>query len=178
MTAAVIDPAAFDTFLDDVDKAVRGAYETAGATDDVRVRSERQMVWAAEIPEILEPAVAHLLGAAAERFTGSVRSMTRLLEADVSWLGLSEADASSNRKRGLPKIDAVRKVPLIMTKAAGAGSGWGVTGSDASGKRRIRRCARCGSFMEDLHPKERHPAWLLQMHKECVCSGAWVLVDA
>jgi len=181
ISSATIDPVSFDALLNDIDKAVRTAYDTAALADDALSRAEREMQWSGSVPEVLQPVLAHLTPSspAFEKFMSEVRSLSALWSADVSWLGVSEGDAQRSKRQRVMRYDAVRKVPLVPTKGAGIGAGWGVVGTGGAGgtMRKVRRCVRCGAFMEDIHPKERHPGWLLTMHKECVCSGVWVLVD-
>lgn len=179
VSAAVVAPSAFEAFLDDVDKAVHAAY--ADLPDAARVTAERQVQWSARVPEALRPAVTHLLGPGARNLVSRVAKAAELWGCDCAWLGLSEDDVRAGRRRGAPYVDAVRKVPLVPTDAfGGGGAAWSTAvAATAPGARarRLRRCVRCGAFMEDIHPKEKHPLWLMSMHKECPCSGAWVLVD-
>lgn len=177
-TSSPVDLPAFEALLDDVDRSVKPILTQPTHPPNPR-HTENLLLWTPHIPENMLPPARSLLTTSAAKLAASIRSAPALNAHDTSRLGLDDrADAGTHRG---PRVDAVRKIPLVRTKAGGA-AGWGGTVAEGGGRRegaqvRVRRCVRCAALMEDIHPKERWPAWVLQAHKECVCGGSWALVD-
>ncbi len=142
----------------DVDKAVRDAYTAADFSSEQRGAAEKQMLVNAEVPDVLMPAVGHLLTTTLPRLLAELPDTSRIYFADLKWLGLH--DDRATREWGRTRaVDVVRKVVL-------------------GAETRQRRCTRCAAVMEDLSPVgERGEGWLMFAQKFCVCFGNWIAVE-
>jgi mediator of RNA polymerase II transcription subunit 16 len=59
------------------------------------------------------------------------------------------------------------------------GGGGGADG-ERKRKKQLRRCVRCGSYMEDVTLNQagytlHHANWLMGVAKHCVCGNSWML---
>ncbi len=110
------------------------------------------MLISAEVPEVLMPAVTHLLTESLERLTGEV-DISDLYFLDVSPLGLSD-DRGSDAWKKENSLDAIRKVTIAK---------------DA----KVRRCTRCCSVMEETTPMAGSSVWMFSMQRTCFCGSHW-----
>ncbi|KAF2088775.1 hypothetical protein K490DRAFT_63988 [Saccharata proteae CBS 121410] len=200
--ASPVQPPHLVQLINDVDAAVRGAYEKAGWGGDERRRAEREMLVSGRVPGVLEGVVGRLLGVdtsgSGEEGGGNsgqgVGGLQKVCEAqqgvnvagvmfmDLRWLGLREG----RRERAWwdeHTVDVLRKVVLRNGSKTGAGAvegrEGGIASAPSSGRATSsavaprRRCARCASVMEDK--EGRGEAWLGSFHKACACGSSWVL---
>ncbi|XPS74919.1 Mediator of RNA polymerase II transcription subunit 16 [Ascochyta lentis] len=87
----------------------------------------------------------------------------------IRGLGTQEHPVTSNTQTGRRRSDSLQS-------ARGDG------GVDADGRRKkqLRRCVRCGSYMEDVTINQvgytpHHANWLMGIAKHCVCGNSWML---
>jgi mediator of RNA polymerase II transcription subunit 16 len=83
-------------------------------------------------------------------------------------------------------ISAAKEANVAQVGGGGGGGalGLGITqdATLASKKDKLRRCVRCGAYMEDVVPgtpgyANQHVTWLINVAKHCVCGSAWSLVE-
>ncbi|KAK7511563.1 mediator complex, subunit Med16 [Phyllosticta citriasiana] len=134
--------------VDEVDKAVRHAYEKAQFSDERRKATEREMLISAEIPDVLMPVVTHLFRLTA-KILESVDA-SRVMYYDLRWLGLGE-DRRTKQWNERNTVDVLRKVVL--------------TEKDVK-----RKCVKCGSLSKDMEWRG--------IHNRCSCGSPWVMGGA
>ncbi|KAK8156331.1 mediator complex, subunit Med16 [Phyllosticta citrichinensis] len=138
-----------NAIIDEVDKAVRHAYEKAQFNDERRKATEREMLIWAEIPDVLMPVVTHLF-----RFTTKILETvdaSKVMYYDLRWLGLGE-DRRTKQWNQRNTVDVLRKVVL--------------TEKDVK-----RKCVKCGSLSKDTE-------WRWGIHNKCSCGSPWVMGGA
>lgn len=146
----------FEPILAEVDNGIKKAYLAAGVGETDRQVIEKEMLIAADIPEILVGIVQHLLYNTLENLHQDI-DPGELYFRDHSWLGLTD-DRRSDAFRKNHVIDIMRKIVL---------------GEDV----RVRRCTRCCAIMEDLLPQRGGNMWVAKMHSACLCGSSWMLVS-
>jgi mediator of RNA polymerase II transcription subunit 16 len=87
----------------------------------------------------------------------------------VRGLGTQEHPVTSNTQTGRSRSDSIQSV----------GGGGGADG-ERKRKKQLRRCVRCGSYMEDVTLNQagytlHHANWLMGVAKHCVCGNSWML---
>ena len=146
----------FERILAEVDNGIKKAYLAADVGENDRQVIEKEMLIAADIPEILVGIVQHLLYNTLENLHQDI-DPGELYFRDHSWLGLTD-DRRSDAFRKNHVIDAIRKIVL---------------GEDV----RVRRCTRCCAIMEDLLPQRGGNMWMSNMQRMCLCGSSWILVS-
>lgn len=131
--------------VDEVEKAVRGAYEKAQFNDERRKATEREMLISAEIPDVLMPVVTKVI-LITDKIMGTVDA-SKILYHDLRSLGLGE-DKRTKAWNERNTVDVLRKVVL-------------------SEKDVKRRCVRCGSLSKDMDWRG--------VHNKCSCGGPWAM---
>ncbi|KAF2018963.1 hypothetical protein BU24DRAFT_109366 [Aaosphaeria arxii CBS 175.79] len=199
-----------DSLLSEATQLVRACYKRANLSEQARNEAERELILG-RVPDVLVPAARRLLtdflfdekqqphGALLDRF-----DVAKVMFFDTTWLGFQE---SKHAKAYFDThiVDVCQKVVLRGTGAqqhpagnqngsaatAGrgrsdsVGGGKGGEGGDEKEKRRkslLRRCVRCGSYMDDVTQgmpgySMHHVSWLIGVAKHCVCGNAWMLVE-
>lgn len=163
MQAAGANPGApaiyFEVFSAQVDQLVKEAYGAAGVGDALKAQAERDLFIRAEVPDALMPAIRRLLVDTWPRFLMQpVVDLGRIHKHDIAWLGFTE-DRWTRRWHEKHVVDVLRKT-VVMPGVA-----------------KVRRCARCGMYMEDILPGPQWPAWVMMNMKNCVCLGNWSNVE-
>lgn len=146
----------FERILAEVDNGIKKAYIAAGVGESDRQVIEKEMLIAADVPEILVGVVQHLLHTTLENLNQDI-DPGELYFRDHSWLGLTD-DRRSDAFRQDNVVDAVRKMVL---------------GEDV----RVRRCTRCCAIMEDLLPQRGVNLWMTNMQRMCLCGSSWMLIS-
>ena len=145
----------FERVLAEVDNGIKKAYQASGLSENDRQITEKGMLIAADVPEILVGVVQHLLHTTLENLNQEI-DLGELYFRDHSWLGLID-DRRSDVYRQAHVIDAIRKIEL---------------GDNV----RLRRCTRCCAVMEDLLPQRGSNVWMTNMQRLCLCGSSWMLV--
>lgn len=146
----------FERILAEIDSGIKKAYLAAGVGETNRQVIEKEMLIAADVPEILVGVVHHLLHITLESLSHEV-DLGELYFRDHSWLGLTD-DRRSDAFRQNSVIDAIRKIVL---------------GEHV----RVRRCTRCCAIMEDLLPQRGGNLWMTNMQRMCLCGSSWMLIS-
>lgn len=146
----------FERILAEIDSGIKKAYLAAGVGETDRQVIEKEMLIAADVPEILVGVVHHLLHITLENLSHEV-DLGELYFKDHSWLGLTD-DRRSDAFRQNSVIDAIRKIVL---------------GEHV----RVRRCTRCCAIMEDLLPQRGSNLWMTNMQRMCLCGSSWMLIS-
>ena len=146
----------FETTINEIDKSIKIVYQSSSIGEADRKNAEKDMLTRAEIPQILIEPVRHLLFRSLPTLAREIDE-AELYFMDVSGLGLTNDDSSMKRKRNFP-MDAIQKISLRK-----------------EGK--IRRCIRCGAFMEDALPHRNGNPLLALLGRACYCGSHWMLLD-
>ncbi|KAI4203716.1 MAG: hypothetical protein LQ346_001726 [Caloplaca aetnensis] len=143
----------FEKVLAEVDASVRSVYELEHVPEAERKDIEKSMLITGSVSPRLWPALERLLTKTLKSLREDV-DVAELYFHDVSWLGLSD-DQASDRWRKEHRLDVIRKVELPK-------------------RARVRQCTRCCSVMEDAPPPKGTAGWLVSMWRTCVCGNWWM----
>ncbi|KAI9815891.1 MAG: mediator complex subunit [Thelocarpon impressellum] len=152
---STVKVAQLERVLAEVDSGVKSAYQGGNIDDANRGLAEKQLLIRGEIPEVLVPVVERLLTTTLNSLREEIDSSV-LYFSDYRWLGLSD-DKATYDFQAAHTIDSLRKVALPR---------------DA----RLRRCARCCAYMEDVTPTKGTSMWVANLQKTCHCGSLWMLV--
>jgi mediator of RNA polymerase II transcription subunit 16 len=190
----------FDTLVNDTHNHVRAAYKRANLTDMQRNHIERELMLG-RIPEILAPIAKRLVtdtlyndksgnGCLADKL-----DMGRLMFFDTTWLGFNESKRA-NEWHDTHVVDVCQKMIIRGTgrqehpttsstqqMRGRSDSIQSTNGETVLGKKKkgqLRRCTRCGAYMEDVMQglpgyTPHHASWLMGVAKHCVCGNSWML---
>lgn len=190
----------FDSLVSDTHNNVRATYKRANLTDIQRNHFERELMLG-RIPEILAPIAKRLVtdtlwndksgnGSLADRL-----DMGRLMFFDTTWLGFQESTRAAEW-HDTHVVDVCQKMIIRGTGTQQHPStlNWAqqmrgrsdsiqsTNGEIGQGKRKsqLRRCTRCGAYMEDVMQglpgyTPHHASWLMGVAKHCVCGNSWML---
>ena len=152
----------FDKLLADFDTSIKTVYQSSSAplSAEDRKSIEKQMLIAGHVPDVLAPALKDLLGegGSVERLREEI-NVAELYFTDFSWLELGDDD-KARRWRRENRVDVLRKT--VIKKGA---------------KRKLKRCTRCCAIMEDVGDARRGNVAVLQLQRNCLCGGWWMVVD-
>jgi mediator of RNA polymerase II transcription subunit 16 len=188
----------FEMLVTETQNHVRTAYKRANATDAQRNHYEREIMLG-RIPDILVPIAKRLVtdslwndkspnGCLADKLdTG------RLMFFDTTWLGFQESKRAEDW-HDAHVVDVCQKMiirgtgrqwhPSTSSAQQGRGRSDSIqsTGGELLGKKKsqLRRCTRCGSYMEHVMQglpgyTTHHASWLVGVAKHCVCGNSWML---
>jgi mediator of RNA polymerase II transcription subunit 16 len=188
----------FEMLVTETQNHVRAAYKRANATDAQRNHYEREIMLG-RIPDILVPIAKRLVtdslwndkspnGCLADKLdTG------RLMFFDTTWLGFQESKRAEDW-HDAHVVDVCQKMiirgtgrqwhPSTSSAQQGRGRSDSIqsTGGELVGKKKsqLRRCTRCGSYMEHVMQglpgyTTHHASWLVGVAKHCVCGNSWML---
>jgi mediator of RNA polymerase II transcription subunit 16 len=188
----------FEMLVTETQNHVRAAYKRANATDAQRNHYEREIMLG-RIPDILVPIAKRLVtdslwndkspnGCLADKLdTG------RLMFFDTTWLGFQESKRAEDW-HDAHVVDVCQKMiirgtgrqwhPSTSSAQQGRGRSDSIqsTGGELLGKKKsqLRRCTRCGSYMEHVMQglpgyTTHHASWLVGVAKHCVCGNSWML---
>jgi mediator of RNA polymerase II transcription subunit 16 len=189
----------FEMLVTDTQNHVRAAYKRANATDAQRNHYERDLMLG-RIPDILVPIAKRLVtdtlwndktgnGCLADKLdTG------RLMFFDTTWLGFQESKRAAEW-HDTHVVDVCQKMIIRGTgrqwhpsttsaqQSRGRSDSIQSTNGDTvkgAKKSQLRRCTRCGSYMEHVMQglpgyTPHHASWLVGVAKHCVCGNSWML---
>ena len=192
----------FETLLSEAQVLVRGTYKRHNLTDVQRNECERELILG-RIPEVLTEAAKRLVtstlfnetqpnGALTDRF-----DVAKVMFFDTTWLGLTNSKRT-NEYFATHVVDVCQKMVIRgtgththATSSPGqptrnrSDSGGEPGSADANGtkkkpwKSKLRRCTRCGAYMEDIVQGIpgygfHHIHWLMGVAKHCVCGNSWM----
>jgi mediator of RNA polymerase II transcription subunit 16 len=188
----------FEMLVTETQTHVRAAYKRANATDAQRNHYEREIMLG-RIPDILVPIAKRLVtdslwnektpnGCLADKLdTG------RLMFFDTTWLGFQESKRAEDW-HDAHVVDVCQKMiirgtgrqwhPSTSSAQQGRGRSDSIqsTGGEVLGKKKsqLRRCTRCGSYMEHVMQglpgyTTHHASWLVGVAKHCVCGNSWMM---
>ncbi|KZF26413.1 hypothetical protein L228DRAFT_257858 [Xylona heveae TC161] len=145
----------FDRVLNEMDQAIKSAYQGSGMSDAERNQAEKEMLIHGDIPDALVPVISRLLTDTLNKIAMEM-DPAEIYFVDHSWLDLSD-DLRTDAYRRQHRVDAIRKVPL-------------------SGSATLRRCTRCCLYMEDFIPQRT--GWLSGLQMRCLCGNLWMLIES
>ena len=146
----------FERLLNQVDNSIKNAYRSSNIAEADRKIIEKDMLTQVEIPQILIEPVKQLLFQTIGSLQDEINE-AELYFTDVSGLGLSNDNSSREHNRKHP-LDAIQRIPLRR-----------------DGK--VRRCIRCGSFMDDILPNRSGNPIITTLGRTCLCGSSWMLLD-
>ncbi|KAF2131642.1 hypothetical protein P153DRAFT_429890 [Dothidotthia symphoricarpi CBS 119687] len=187
----------FEVLVSETHTMVRGLYKRNNIEDAQRNIIERELLLG-KLPDVLFPVARRLVtetlwkdnqqgGCLADKL-----DLGRLMFFDTTWLGFQES------KRGAEwhethVVDVCQKMIIrgVGTQThpmsgsqdrnhsdnTGAGN---AEDTDKKKKQQLRRCVRCGAYMENVMQGSAgytplHAAWLMGVAKHCVCGNSWML---
>lgn len=172
---APLNIGAFETFLSEVDQAVKQAYTDESLDDRSKTKAENDILLNANLHSCLAKAVKTIMTTHLDALLSASEPAT-IHNYDIAWLGLTD-DHRSRQIQSRTTFDVVRKIPLSLGKPKTSPSGMG--GDDEGGGEitKIKQCTRCGSIVEDLQPDpikmQSVQQWIWQGMKNCVCYSSW-----
>ena len=181
---------AFYNLISNTQAEVRDSLKRAGMNEAQRNEVERRLLLG-KIPEVLVPAAHTLLTKILfhERnghpAVASQVDVDKIIHFDTTWLGLT-ASNSARAWFNSHVVDVAQKMIIRGTGTQFHASSRVASGSTGGGKKKsrppLRKCTRCGAYMEDVMPGAlgysiQHVNWLMSVAKHCVCSNYWVLAE-
>ena len=204
LTETPLDWRHFETLISEAGHVVRQCYKQANCSADERDTIERELLFG-RIPQQLFPAARRLVTDtlfAASSPQGQPACLAdkvdvpKIMFFDTIWLGLT-ASHGAQMWFNSHVVDVCQKMiirgtgshtHLNVTAAVANGRGRSdstqsaMTGAAEEGKRKkqLRRCVRCGAYMEDVMVglngyASTHVSWLMGVAKHCVCGNSWLL---
>ncbi|KAL5408029.1 hypothetical protein PMIN03_006810 [Paraphaeosphaeria minitans] len=200
LTEAPLDWRHFEALISEAQHLVRSCYKQANASADDRDAVERELLLG-RIPPILFPAARRLVTDtlfAEPSPQGTCLAdkvdMAKVLFFDTTWLGLTNSRRAASWFDS-HVVDVCQKMVIRGTGAhthplvgrdAQTGRGrsdsiQSVAGAeDPNRKKQLRKCVRCGAYMEDVMLglpgyAPTHVSWLMGVAKHCVCGNSWML---
>lgn len=204
LTETPLDWRLFEALISETGHLVRQCYKQANCSADERDAIERELLFG-RVPQQLFPAARRLVTDtlfAESTQQGQLASLADKLDFskitffDTTWLGLT---ASQGAQAWFEShvVDVCQKMiirgtgshthpSVIAAVPAGRGrsdslqSAIAGTTEDGKRKKRLRRCVRCGAYMEDVVVglngyASTHVSWLMGVAKHCVCGNSWLL---
>jgi mediator of RNA polymerase II transcription subunit 16 len=196
----------FETLLTDTHALVRKSYQRSNLSEAQRNIAERELILG-RCPDVLVPAAKHLLtdalfgekGPGGQVCLADKVDVANLMFFDTTWLGFTDSKAAAAWHR-THIVDVVQKMIIRGTGIQkhpppsviyGASTRPGAKSTNPAmddderqrpGKDRLRRCTRCASYMEDVHPGmsgyvTSHTSWVIGVGRHCVCNNTWSLVE-
>lgn len=188
----------FERLVSETHEATRTTLKQHNLSDAARNKLERDLLLG-KLPEIYLPLARKLVteqlwnsevagGCLADRLDAG-----RLMFFDTTWLGLQESRRAEEWHE-THVVDVCQKMiirgigtqehPVTSSTQTGRSrsdstlSAGGEEG--AKRKKQLRKCVRCGSFMEDVTVNQvgytpHHLSWLMGIAKHCVCGNSWML---
>ncbi|KAH6615244.1 mediator complex, subunit Med16 [Boeremia exigua] len=174
----------FERLVSETHDAARAACKAARLDDGARNALEQELL-VGRVPAVYAPLAARLLttqlwdsgapgGCLADKLDAG-----RLMFFDTVWLGLQ----GGRRAKAWHAAHTVDVCQKMVVRGVGTQE-HPVTGATQMGRRegekRLRRCVRCGSCMEDVTVNQvgytpHHLNWLMGIAKHCVCGNSWML---
>lgn len=192
----------FERLVSETHDATRAALKAAQLPDSARNTLERDLLLGT-LPAVYLPLASRLLtdqlwssdvpgGCLADKLDAG-----RLMFFDTTWLGFQEGRRADEwhathvvdvcqkmiiRGLGAQTHPVTSSTQTARSRSDSIQSARGDAGVDADGKRKkqLRRCVRCGSYMEDVGTHQvgytmHHASWLMGVAKHCVCGNSWML---
>ena len=188
----------FDVLMNDTHNLVRTAYKRANVSDTQRNLYERELMLG-RIPEILVPIAKRLVTDSlwSDKVSGGCLAdkldVGRLMFFDTTWLGFQESKRAAQwhethvvdvcqkmiiRGIGRQEHPSASGQPLNRSRSDSIQS----VNGNGEGKSKLRKCVRCGAYMEDVTQglpgyTPHHASWLMGVAKHCVCGNSWMLAE-
>jgi mediator of RNA polymerase II transcription subunit 16 len=190
----------FEMLVTDTHNHVRAVYKRANTTDGQRNHYERELMLG-RIPEILVPIAKRLVtdtlwnDKASNGCLADKLDVGRLMFFDTTWLGFQESKRAAEWHdthvvdvcqkmiiRGTGKQHHPNTTNSLQQMRGRSDSIQSTNGDTVPGKKKgqLRRCTRCGAYMEDVMQglpgyTPHHASWLMGVAKHCVCGNSWML---
>jgi mediator of RNA polymerase II transcription subunit 16 len=203
LTEAPLDWRHFESLISEAQHLVRSCYKQTNASADDRDAAERELLLG-RIPPMLFPAARRLVTDtlfadppaqdAQPSCLADKVDMAKILFFDTTWLGLT----TSKRSAAWFDTHVVDVCQKMIIRGSGAQTHY-VSGKDGQNgrprsdsiqsaalaedqkrRRQLRKCVRCGAYMEDVMSgvpgySQTHVTWLMSVAKHCVCGNSWML---
>ncbi|KAK7193454.1 hypothetical protein DPSP01_000017 [Paraphaeosphaeria sporulosa] len=200
LTEAPLDWRHFEALISEAQHLVRSCYKQANASAEDRDQVERELLLG-RIPPILFPAARRLVTdtlfaepSAQGTCLADKVDMAKILFFDTTWLGLTTSKRAAHWFDS-HVVDVCQKMVIRGTGAhthplvgRDAQNGRGRSDSiqsvagteDPKRRKQLRKCVRCGAYMEDVTMglpgyAPTHVSWLMGVAKHCVCGNSWML---
>ncbi|KAJ4341778.1 Mediator of RNA polymerase II transcription subunit 16 [Didymella glomerata] len=187
----------FERLVSETHDSCRTAFKKANLSDTARNAVERDLLMGV-LPDVYTPLATALLttklsdstapgGCLADRLDPG-----RLYFFDTTWLGFTHSLRGAEWHAS-HVVDVCQKMVIrgrgtvehpvtsaTLGRARSDSRGSHVGDGAREKKRQLRRCVRCGSYMEDVTVNQpgyapHHINWLMGIAKHCVCGNSWVL---
>lgn len=189
----------FDALITEASLLVRSCYKQANCSADDRDAIERDLLLG-RIPRELFPAARRLVTEslfAEPQANGQPAGLAdkvdvaKIMFFDTTWLGMTASRSATAWFDG-HVVDVCQKMIIRGSGAqthpsVGRDAGRGrsdsiqsAAGDEAKRRKQLRRCVRCGAYMEDVMVglpgyASTHVSWLMGVAKHCVCGNSWML---
>lgn len=208
LTEAPLDWRHFEALISEAQHLVRSCYKSANCSAEDRDAIERELLLG-RIPPQLFPAARRLvtdtlfaeppLQQQQQQQQGGTGladkvDMAKILFFDTTWLGLTNSKRASSWF-DTHIVDVCQKMIIrgtgahshpVVGRDAQNGRGRsdsiqeGAVAEDPRKKKLLRKCVRCGAYMEDVMVglpgyATTHVSWLMGVAKHCVCGNSWML---
>lgn len=207
LTELPFDWRLFETLISEAQMLVRQSYKRMNLNEAQRNRVERELILG-RCPDVLLPAARRLLtdtlfkedqpnGALADKLDPA-----KIMFFDTTWLGFTDSKVATEwhdthvvdvcqkmiiRGTGAQSHPTSTSAPNNTNTSRNRSDSAGTTTGDDTSKRgrkeKLRRCVRCGAYMEDVTQgmpgyANHHVSWLMGVAKHCVCGNSWMLAES
>ncbi|KAH8731138.1 mediator complex, subunit Med16 [Phaeosphaeriaceae sp. PMI808] len=183
----------FEYLLTETQNTVRGLYKRANVSETQRNLYERELILG-RVPDLLFPVAKRLVTDSlwnTDKTQGTCLAdrldVGELMFFDTTWLGFQHSNRGAEWHE-THVVDVCQKLiirgtgthehPSLPAQQARSRSDSGEVG--ARKKPGLRRCVRCGAYMEDVGQgspgyAHNHVSWLMGVAKHCICGCPWTL---
>jgi mediator of RNA polymerase II transcription subunit 16 len=187
----------FERLVTETHDASRALYKKANLTDTARNKIERDLLMG-RVPDLYAPLATQLLtsklwdsdipgGCLADKLEEG-----KLMFFETMWLGFTHS-MRGDEWHATHVVDVCQKMVIrgrgtvehpVTSATQGRGRSDSSVSVNGSGKeekkKQLRRCVRCGSYMEDVTVNQagytaHHLNWLMGIAKHCICGNSWML---
>lgn len=184
----------FERLVSETHESARAALKKSNMSDSARNTVERDILLGV-CPDVYTSLATSLLtsklfdsnapgGCLADRLDPG-----RLYFFDTTWLGFTSSLRGAEWHE-THVVDVCQKMvirgrgtvehPVTSATLGRKRSDSSVSANEREKKRQLRRCVRCGSYMEDVTVNQpgyapHHINWLMGIAKHCVCGNSWML---
>ncbi|KAF2002790.1 hypothetical protein P154DRAFT_520560 [Amniculicola lignicola CBS 123094] len=189
----------FEGLVAESHRVVRACYKRAGMNEQARNDVERELILG-RVPEVLVPAARSIVvdflfnekrqgGALLDKIDPG-----RVMFFETTWLGFQNSKHARDWFE-THVVDVCQKMVIRGTggqshptgattaRAREKGDSIGANGGEEKKRKpQLRKCVRCGAYMEDVMQgmpgyQSHHVSWLMGVAKHCVCGNSWMLAE-
>ncbi|KAF1965535.1 hypothetical protein BU23DRAFT_519473 [Bimuria novae-zelandiae CBS 107.79] len=203
LTEAPLDWRHFEGLISEAAALVKHGYKQANCSADGRDAIERELILGRIPPQLFQAArrlVTDTLWADGQpqgqpSCLADKVDVAKITFFDTTWLGFNDSQRADRwfaahvvdvcqkmiiRGVGAHTHPPVSKDQHGRSRSDSVNSAGAENSADPKRKKQLRRCVRCGAYMEDVMVglpgyAGTHVTWLVGVAKHCVCGNSWML---